>query len=115
LTAKENCRFVVEDAVTCTEIDLKDRVIRKTWRLIGISYSSTYELDNHVTVQIKEKSTILEGYNITSFLVYLANKGRKILISSTDDLNEARLIQSQISEFLDGSPVKCPANMKATT
>lgn len=119
MTTKENCRLVVEDVEniagkTCTEIDLKDGVIRKTWKLMGFARSRTYELDSHVAVQIKDKSTILEGYNITSFGVYITSRSRKIRISSTDDLNEARFIQSEITEFLKKSAGKCPANMSTT-
>jgi len=100
MTAKKNRRLVVEDAVTCTEIDLNDRVIRKTWKLMGFAHCRTYELDDHVTVQIKDTSTILEGYKITMFGVYLAGRGREIRMSSTGDIKEAHLIQSRITEFL---------------
>lgn len=81
---------------------------------MGFARSRTYELDNHVAVQIKDNSTILEGYDITSFEVYITSRGRKIRISSTDNLNEAHLIQSEITEFLKESPVKCPTNMNTT-
>jgi hypothetical protein len=112
MTIKENGRLVVEDVAnmagkTCTEIDLKDRVIRKTWKLMGFARFRTYELDNHVTVQIKDTSTILEGYSITSFGVYLAGRDRKIRISSTGDLKEARLIQNEITAFLKEAQSDC--------
>lgn len=119
VTTTENCRLVVKDEAiftgkTLTEIDLNDRVIRRTWKLMGFAHSRTYELGNNVAVQIKDTSTILEGYNITSFGVYLTSRGREIRISSTGDLNEARLIQSQITEFLKESSVKFPTNMNTT-
>ena len=119
MTAKENCRIVVDDAVmiagrTRTEIDLKDRVIRKTWKLMGFARSRTDDLDNHVAVQIKDKSTILEGYTITLFEVYLTSRGKKMRILSTADLNEARLIRSQITEFLKESAIKCLTKMNTT-
>ena len=111
MAAKENCRFVVEDATIfagkrSTEIYPEDRAIRKTWKLIGFTLSRTYEFDNNVAVQIKDKSTLFEGYNITSFGVYITCRGRKIWIFSTDDLDAARLIQSQITDVLKKSATK---------
>jgi hypothetical protein len=112
MTTNENSRQVLEDATlmageTRTEIDLKNRVIRKTWKLLGFSRSRTYNIDDHVAVQIQDNSSMLEGYKIASFGVYLTGKGGTIRISSTDDLKEASLIRDEIAEFLKESEVKC--------
>jgi hypothetical protein len=119
IPTKQSCRLVVEDVAsiagnTRTEIDLADRVIRKTWKIMGFAYSRTYHLDRHVVVHIKDKSSIVEGYSITSFGVYIASRGRKIQVSSADDFLGARFIQSRIFEFLKESSVKCPADMRPT-
>ena len=107
-------RLVVKDTVTVTGIDLKDKVIRKTWKLMGLVLNNTYELDSHETAFIKDKSMVLEGYNITSFEVYIVNRGMKIRVSSSDDFNEARLIQSEIAAFMKKSAIGCPADVNAT-
>ncbi len=117
ITSIENCRLIAEDTAllackTRTEIDLRHRVIRKMWKLMGFVRSKTYVLDNHVAVQVKDNSTILEGYSILSFGVYLINNGRKIRISSADELEKACLIQTQIAEFLEKAAIKCPADCK---
>jgi hypothetical protein len=103
--ADGNCTLVVEDAAVMageirTEIDLKDRVIRRTWKLMGFARSRTYGLDDHMAVEIRDNSTTLEGYCISSFVVYLAGRGGKIRISLTDDLKEALRIWKEIAEFL---------------
>jgi hypothetical protein len=108
MPAKENSRLVLEDATpiggkTRTEIDLKDRVIRKTWRLLRLSRSRTYEIGNHAVVEIQDNSTMLEGYNIASFGVYLTGRSGTIRIASTDDLKEAYLIRDATTEFLKES------------
>jgi hypothetical protein len=116
---KENCKLVVEDVAslavkTRTEIDLNDGVIRRTWKMMGFAFSRTYDLDRHVAVQIKEESSIFEGYNITLLCVYLTSRGSKIRIAWADDYNGACRIQSQITDFLKESAVKCTANMNTT-
>ena len=116
---KENCRLVVEDVAslgvnTRTEIDLNDGVIRRTWKMMGFTFSRTSDLDRHAAVQIKEENTIFEGYNINLLCVYLISRGRKIRVVSADDYNKACLIQNQITEFLKESAVKCPVNMNTT-
>lgn len=111
MTATASGGLVLENTAifsgkTWVEIDLRDMVIRKKWKLLGCSGSRTYELDDLMAVQIKESNTILEGYNITSFGVYLASGDRKIRVSLTDNLSEARLIQRAITEFLERSEAK---------
>jgi hypothetical protein len=111
----ENCRLVAEDTalLTCrtrAEIDLAGGVIRKMWKLMGFVRSRTYELDTHVAVKVKDRSTILEGYRIPSFGVYLINNGREIRMSSTDELKKACLVQNRLIEFLEAAAVKCPAS-----
>jgi hypothetical protein len=114
IVAGEDHSLVVKDTVAVTEIDLKERVIRKTWKLMGLVLNNTYELDGHETAFIKDKSMALEGYNITSFEVYIANRGMKIRVSWSDDFNEARVIQSEIAAFLKKSAIGCPADVNAT-
>ncbi len=110
----EDHRLVIKDTVATTEIDLKEKVIRKTWKLMGLVLNNTYDLDCHETAFIKDKSMNLEGYNITSFEVYIVNRGMKIRVSSSDDLNEACLIQSEIDTFLKKSTIRCPDDVNAT-
>jgi hypothetical protein len=111
VTTKENSRLVLEDTTlmageTRAEIDLTDGVILKTWKLLGFSQSRRYEIDDNIAVQIKDNSTMIEGYNIASFGVYLRGRGGTIRISSTVDLQEARLIRDEITEFLKESAAK---------
>jgi hypothetical protein len=68
--------------------------------LIGFAYARTYELDSQAALCIKDKSTIIEGYAMTFFVVYLISGEQKIRFLSTNSLKEARHIQSQITEFL---------------
>jgi hypothetical protein len=102
---QEDGRLVMEDVATRTEIGRNGRAIRKTWMLMGLAHSRTYVLDDHAAVQIIDKGTVFEGYTIITFGVYLISKGRKIRLSSTGDLKQARLIQGQITEFLKESRV----------
>jgi hypothetical protein len=104
MTTNENYRLMIEDRMACTEIDLNDREVRKTWKLMGFLHCRTYELDNHATVHIKDKSTILEGYDLTLFGVYLASRGRNVSILLTADLNEARIIEGRVIDFLKEYP-----------
>jgi hypothetical protein len=105
ITAKENCRLVFEDTTPMTaktriELDLKDRVLRKTWKLLGFSRSRTYRIDDRAGVQIQDNSILIEGYKITSFSMYITGRSGTIRISSADDLKEARLVPDEITEFL---------------
>ncbi len=113
IMTRDDHRLVVKDTVAVTEIDLKDRVIRKTWKLMGLILNNTYDLDSHETVLIKDKRMTLEGYNISSFEVHIANRAMKIRVSSSDDLNKARLIQSEIFAFLKKSAARCLADVNA--
>lgn len=83
-------------------------------QLMGFARSKTCELDSGVAVQVKDKSTILKGCNVPFFGVYLINNGRKIWISSADELKKACLIRDQIAAFLEEVAVKCSANGKTS-
>ncbi len=110
---KGRCRLAVEDALnlggrTRAEIDLKSGVIRKTWAFMGFTHSRVYELKKNAPIRVRDKSTLFEGYSLSSFGIYITARDKQIRLASTDDLTKARLIQNDISNFLREVTGKCP-------
>ena len=106
VVAEDDRRLVVEDAVTRMEIDLREQIIRKTWKFLGFAHSRTYELDTPAVVRIRENSKFLEGYRIASFDLFMSVRGGTIRIWSTGDFERARLVRERIELFLKGEKAR---------
>lgn len=87
-------------AVT-TEIDLPGRIIRKTWKAFVFVWQKDYPLDDYETAEIYDKSRLIEGYPLSFFAVCLAGRGRRLKIYSTDDAEDAKAVQVELSCFLE--------------
>jgi hypothetical protein len=88
---------------TITEINLTDRMIRKTWRIGAYARQKVYPLEDFVTVEIKDKGRMIEGYSLPLFSVQLIGRGKEIAIYSTNDSEEAKAMQSEVAAFLKQS------------
>lgn len=90
---------------TFTEINLADRMIRKIWKIGTYSRQKEYSLDDFVSVEIKDKGRMIEGYSLSFFSVRLVGRGNEIAIYSTDDSEDARTMQTEIAALLQISDV----------
>ncbi len=92
-----------------TELDLSGRTIRKMWRAFVLSWYKVYSLDDYTTVEIQDKSRLLEGYDLPFFSVSLSGRGRQLKIYSTDDSEDANAVKKALSDFLSRSAVSTQA------
>lgn len=83
-----------------TESNLADKTIRTTWKVLAFTMQKVYSLDEYATVAIKDKGQVLEGYSMPLFFVQLVGRRKQIAIYSTDDPDEAKAVQGEISGFL---------------
>jgi hypothetical protein len=88
-----------------TEIDLTGRTIRKAWKALFIAWKKVYGLDDYATVEIQDKSRLMEGYPLPLFAVLLSAKGHRLKIYSTDDFEDAKAVQKEIGGFLSKAGV----------
>ena len=88
-----------------TEIDLADRTIRRTWKIVVLVWHRVYSLDDYATAEIKVKGQVIEGYSLPYFSVYLAGTGRHIKIYSTDDAKDATAVYGELRDFLDRAEI----------
>lgn len=92
-----------------TEIDLSGRTIRKTWKVFAFTWHKVYTLDDDMAAETRDQSRLMEGYPLPLFAVLLSGKGRKIKIYSTDDFEEAKAVQREITGLLMKTDVSTAA------
>lgn len=85
---------------TFTEINFADGTIRQTWQIRAYARHKVYSLNDFVTVEIKDKGRMIEGYSLPFYSVQLIGRGNQITIYSTEDPEEAKAVQEEIAEFL---------------
>lgn len=84
-----------------TDIDLSGRSMRKTWKAFYVTWKKVYAFDNVMIAEIQDKGRLIEGYLLPLFSVSLSGRGHRIQIYSTDDFQDARAVQQELSDFLN--------------
>lgn len=88
---------------TKTEINLADKTIRKTWKIGFCKRHTVYSLDDISSVEVKDKSRMVEGYSLPFYTVQLTGKGKKITIYSADESEEAKALKVKVQTLLKQS------------